>query len=324
MKQNINADMLEEMSQYDLIAKSRPPSSKPGKPKQAILVRYGKFGLIGLFRHSERTSPHLMSRVVLQTNRGLELGEIISRAAAHNNKTCTISDEKIDSYVRQSGPNYPLSREGRVVRLATMEDLNEQRHIDDELKHKMTACRQMIRDMNLPMKLVEVEHLLGGEQLIFYFKSDQRVDFRSLVRSLRGQFKTHIKMQQIGARDEARLMGDCDTCGRELCCKKFLKVLQPVNIRMAKNQKLPLDRSKISGACGRLKCCIRYENVEYNELKARLPKIKQKVLTEQGPGIVLDTLVLTQLVKVKLIDSNQVIALNVDELKSTPMPARRS
>jgi len=324
MKQNINADMLEEMSQYDLVAGSRPPSSKPSKAKQSILVRYGKFGLIGLFRHGERTSPHLMSKVVLQTDRGLELGEIISRAAAHNNKTCTISDERIDSYARQSGPNYPLSRKGRVVRLATVEDLNEQRHIDDTLKQKMTTCRQMIRDMNLPMKLVEVEQLLGGEQIIFYFKSDERVDFRLLVQSLRGQFKTHIKMQQIGARDEARLIGDCDTCGRELCCKKFLKVLQPVNIRMAKNQKLPLVPAKISGACGRLKCCIRYENVGYNELKARLPKINQKVQTEQGPGIVLDTLVLTQLVKVKLTGSDEVIALNVDEMKIMPMQARRS
>lgn len=299
---------------------------KTHKGKNTVLVRYGKFDLIGHFAHAERSLPSTMCKVIVQTNRGLEMGEIISPAAAHNHRTCTIPQERMDRYAKQASSDYPLSRKGRLVRLATVEDLNEYRHIQAHTRKEIDFCRQASAALQLPMKIVDVDHLFGGDRIIVYFKAENRVDFRELCQVLKAEFKTRIGLRQIGDRDEAKLLGDCDTCGRELCCKKFLKVLQPVNVKMAKRQKLPLTPAKLAGACGRLKCCIRYENADYLELEKRLPKVRQKVLTERGEGIVLATMVHTQLVKIQLLDSNEVIALNVDELiqdQETRRPQKR-
>ena len=172
----------------------------------------------------------------------------------------------------------------------------------------------MIKKLDLSMKIVEVEHLFGGDRVIYYFMADGRVDFRQLVKDLAHEYNTRIEMRQVGARDEARLVGEYDTCGRELCCKKFLKVLQPVSMRMAKTQRTTLDPAKISGRCGRLKCCLRYEDVGYRELEKRLPKYNTMVLSEHGHGRVVDSLVLTQLVKIRLEESGRMIAVNVEEL----------
>ena len=140
------------------------------------------------------------------------------------------------------------------------------------------------------------------------------MDFRRLVRELGREYSTRVEMRQVGSRDEARLLGDFDTCGRELCCKNFLKVLQPVSMRMAKLQGVSLDPSKISGRCGRLKCCLRYEDYGYQELAKQLPKVDTLVLTETGPGRVVDVMVLTQLVKIVLESSGRSVAINVVEL----------
>jgi len=283
-------------------------------PRRTVLIRYGKVGLIGQFRHSERELPSVHTKVVVQTERGLEMGEIISPSAAHRGCTCILPKEKIDDYVKKSGPDYPFSRNGRMMRLATVQDLNEQRHIEQSLEKKTARCRELIKKNNLPMKIVEVEHLFGGDRMIYYFMAEGRVDFRALVKELAQEYNTRIEMRQVGARDEARLVGDYDTCGRELCCKKFLKVLQPVSMRMAKTQRTTLDPSKISGRCGRLKCCLRYEDVGYQELEKRLPKYNKMVLSELGHGRVVDALVLTQLVKIRLEDSGRMVAVNVEEL----------
>ena len=281
-----------------------------------MLVRYGKIGLVGQFRHSERSLPSVYTRVVVQTDRGLEMGEVISPSAAHRGCTCIVPREKIDSYVAESGPDYPFTRNGRVVRLASVQDLNEQRHIEANSQKEANLCRELIKKRGLPMKVVEVEHLFGGDRIIYFFMAEGRVDFRGLVRELAQEYNTRIEMRQVGSRDEARLVGDYDTCGRELCCKKFLKVLQPVSMRMAKVQQSTLDPSKISGRCGRLKCCLRYEDVGYRELAKRLPRINTRVVTEQGAGRVIDALTLTQLVKVRLEESNRLIAVNIEELLS--------
>lgn len=272
-----------------------------------VLVRYGKFGNIGHFQHQLRRLPSLKAPVVIQTDRGLELGETVSPFAS--------AQAKPSQHICIEGPSQsPPKSPGRLIRLATAQDLNEQRHLEQQQKHSTRFCKTKIRELALPMKLVDIEHILGGERIVFYFKAEGRVDFRQLVRLLQREFQTTIEMRQIGARDEARLLGDCDTCGRELCCKQFLKVLQPVNIRMAKNQRVPLHPHKISGVCGRLKCCLRYENMTYEELAERLPKKNQTVQTPQGPGKVLDTMVLTQLVKLRLLQGGEIIALNVEEL----------
>jgi len=163
------------------------------------------------------------------------------------------------------------------------------------------------------------QHIFGGERIIFYFMSDGRVDFRDLVKKIAHEHQTRIEMRQIGSRDEARLLGDIESCGQECCCIRFLKALKPVNMRMAKMQKATLDPSKISGYCGRLKCCLRYEDKTYTELKKRLPKKRTTVKTKHGQGKVVDTQILTQLVVVEL-DNGTKNAVPVEELEIVAPP----
>ena len=131
------------------------------------------------------------------------------------------------------------------------------------------------------MKIVDAEHIFGGERIVFYFMAEGRVDFRELVRKLAQEYQTRIEMRQIGSRDEAKLLGDVESCGQECCCLQFLQLLKPVNMRMAKMQKATLDPSKISGYCGRLKCCLRYEDETYMDLKKSLPR-KRRVGPDQA------------------------------------------
>jgi len=159
------------------------------------------------------------------------------------------------------------------------------------------------------MKLISVEHLLGGERIIFNFSAENRVDFRELVRRLAREYRTRIEMRQVGARDEARLLADYERCGQRCCCQQFIKDLKPVSMRMAKVQKATLDPSKISGRCGRLMCCLRFEDETYEDLRNRLPKKNTWVKTDQIYGRVLETQILSQLVRVELPDhTNTVIA----------------
>jgi cell fate regulator YaaT (PSP1 superfamily) len=164
------------------------------------------------------------------------------------------------------------------------------------------------------MKIVDVEHLFGGERIVFYFMADGRVDFRQLVKKLAQEYQTRIEMRQIGSRDEAKLLGDVESCGQECCCRKFLRALKPVNMRMAKIQKATLDPSKISGFCGRLKCCLRYEDKTYTELKKRLPRKNARVKSKHGDGRVVDTQILTQLVVIEREDGVRV-AVPVEEVE---------
>jgi len=293
---------------------SRGGTKSSGQRRQrTMLVRYGKMGFVGIFRHSERDIPTGSAYVVVKTERGMEIGQIISPFCHHRGQ-CSIPSEKINRYYEMNGPNYPVSRHGTVVRFASEMDLRDQKHLNGSVRDKMRFCQQLIEKLNLPMKLIDAEHLFGGERMIFYFMADGRVDFRELVKQLAHQYQTRIEMRQVGARDEARLIADYETCGRECCCKSFLKVLQPINMRMAKLQKATLDPSKISGRCGRLKCCLRYEDEVYTELHRRLPRRNMRVLTEYGAGTVIETQVLTQLVKVRMELTERVVAVPEDEL----------
>jgi hypothetical protein len=177
----------------------------------------------------------------------------------------------------------------------------------------MEFCRKIVRDMGLPMKVIEADHIFGGERIVFYFMSETRVDLRELVKKVAHEYQTRIEMRQIGSRDEAQLLGDYETCGQECCCKKFLKALKPVNMRMAKMQKATLDPSKISGYCGRLKCCLRYEDETYTELKRRLPRKNTRVRSQHGDGRVIDSQILTQLIMVEFDDGRR-IAVPLEEL----------
>ncbi|MFP4053698.1 MAG: regulatory iron-sulfur-containing complex subunit RicT [Phycisphaerae bacterium] len=270
--------------------------SRPG-----VVVRYGLMRYVGEFRHNLDTTPRPGSHVVIRTDRGVELGEVIA-AVSDETGYGKIPCDRLEEFLQQNGSEYPFRRNGRVLRAANRQDIIDQRHLDSSAKEEAVYCRQQIKEHKLDMKLVSVEHLLGGERIVFYFTSEHRVDFRELVRKLAGQYRTRIEMRQVGARDEARLVADYERCGQRCCCQQFLKDLKPVSMRMAKVQKATLDPSKISGRCGRLMCCLRYEDQTYGELKKKLPRKNTWVRTEELCGKVVDTQIITQLVKVMLQD----------------------
>jgi len=223
-------------------------------------------------------------------------------------------------YFEDSEINILLEPAGKFVRYATTADLNEEQHLRKICQEEIQCCKRFAKDLNLQMKIVDAEHIFGGERIIFYFMADGRIDFRELVKRLAHEYQTRIEMRQIGSRDEAKLLGDVESCGQECCCKRFLKLLKPVNMRMAKMQKATLDPSKISGYCGRLKCCLRYEDKTYTELKRRLPKKNAKVKTKYGQGKVIETQILTQLVMVEY-ESGEKAAVPVEEIEIMSHPA---
>ncbi|MBL7134718.1 MAG: hypothetical protein ISS78_11515, partial [Phycisphaerae bacterium] len=242
------------------------------------------------------------TKLVIRTERGVELGEVVVPVCAQCDGL-HLTSERLKEFVRENGSEYPFRRDGRVLRLANPQDVIDYRHLQQSAREAAKYCRQEIRAMNLAMKLVAVEHLLGGERLVFFFAAEHRVDFRDLVRKLASQYRTRIEMRQVGARDEARLVADYERCGQQCCCQSFLKDLRPVSMRMAKTQKATLDPSKISGRCGRLMCCLRYEDTTYEQLRKKLPRKNTWVRTADDViGRVVDTQIITQLVKIQLTD----------------------
>lgn len=287
--------------------------SKGQKGSKKMLVSYGRIGTLGWFDHNEPHIPKLCSHVVIKTKRGLELGRIVGthnyRGGQYKN-----SPGQVEEYFCNRTKDYPLGEGGSFVRFATHEDLSEQKHLEKNSIQEAKNCQRITEELGLNMKIVEAEHLFGGERIIFYFTSENRVDFRELVRRLAKEYQTRIELRQIGSRDEARLISDYEACGQQCCCSRFLKILEPVNMRMAKLQKATLDPSKISGHCGRLKCCLRYEDENYLELKRKLPHRNTPVQTPKGPGKVVDTQILTQLVIVQS-ESGDRHAWSVDEIQ---------
>ena len=302
------------------IAAARP---KQTKYKKYMLVRYGRMDMLGWFEHNEAHIPRLPSRVVIKTDRGLELGNLVGQLCPYRSGQFKLSQEQVKKYFEDSEIDYSWGPSGKFVRYATAEDISEERHLERIAREEMEYCRQFVKELNLPMKIIDAEHVFGGERIIFYFMSDGRVDFRELVKKLGHEYQTRIEMRQIGSRDEAKILADYETCGQECCCKRFLKALKPVNMRMAKMQKATLDPSKISGYCGRLKCCLRYEDQTYTELKGRLPKKNARVKTRYGDGKVVDSQILTQLVVVEQGDGVK-IAVPVDELEVIASPATKA
>lgn len=209
-----------------------------------------------------------------------------------------------------------------VLRRATPEDTQRQKEIDaDGRSEEYRFCRQKIADLNLPMKVVRVEKILGGGRMTFYFMAEGRVDFRDLVRELAGAYRMRIELKQIGARDEAKVLGDVSYCGRELCCSSWIREMKPVSMRMAKNQKATLDPSKISGMCGRLLCCLRYEDEVYTELRRGLPKRGSRVkITSSGQtGLVLHQEVLASTCVI-LLDRGGTATVHGNDLEADRPP----
>lgn len=219
--------------------------------------------------------------VVVETAKGLEFAECVSG----------------NHEVEDSSVHPPLRP---VARLATKEDVRRAEDNRRREKEAFQVCRQRIAKHGLEMKLVDVEYNFEGSKILFFFTSEGRVDFRELVKDLAGIFKTRIELRQIGVRDEARMLGGLGICGRPFCCAQFLDDFQPVSIKMAKTQGLSLNPTKISGSCGRLMCCLKYEQDAYEELVQTVPKVDAFVETPAGVGTVMDVNLLKGTVRVRL------------------------
>ncbi|NQT18772.1 MAG: signal peptidase [Planctomycetes bacterium] len=260
-----------------------------------IAARYGAMNNIGNFV-SESNEFRLHDKVILQTDRGMDVGEVISSP----------------EYIMRGTD---VSSFGRVIRKMDQRDVEAVRHIEEELAPaEIKFCEDLIRKNRISMKLATVEHLFGGEKIIFYFLAEGRVDFRQLVKDLAAEYRTRIEMRQIGVRDEARLLAEYEHCGQPLCCKRFMRDLQPVTMRMAKSQKTTLDPAKISGRCGRLMCCLRFEDETYIALKKNLPRRGDHVVSEAATGRVVGQNVLKQLVTIEIEDGTEV-EVHVDDIR---------
>jgi cell fate regulator YaaT (PSP1 superfamily) len=297
------------------------------EPPKTIVVRYGYLKLVAELPYDGKDKPGCGSKLVVRTSRGIELGEMLTTTCANSGCGKSVTRKQMLEYIENSGgKDYPFSTQGKVLRVAMNEDLLEQQRLDGQQSKMIQFTKALVRELDLSMRLVDLELLLGGERMIFHYTSDQWVDFRELVRRLAQEYQTRIEMHQVNARDEARLVADYEKCGQYCCCKQFLKVLKPVSMKSAKVQKATLDPTKISGRCGRLMCCLRYEDQTYSELKKRLPHRQTRVMTEDGAGTVIGSQILTQLVLVLLDTTNTQSAFpleNIEKLTKENDPANQ-
>ncbi len=223
-------------------------------------------------------SPAVGDFVIVDTARGTECGEVIR--AAH----------EVPGFNKEVKP---------VIRMADAVDVRRMRQNRADVKEAYRICEQRIEQHRLKMKLVDAEYTLDRSKLVFYFTADNRVDFRELVKDLAAQFHTRIELRQIGVRDESKMMGGLGICGQPFCCSRFLKGFQPVSIKMAKEQGLSLNPAKISGSCGRLMCCLAYEQKSYEYLNSITPQPGSVVRTPDGEGTVLEVNVVSGTLKVR-------------------------
>ncbi len=262
---------------------------------EVIGVRFKEVGKVYYFDPQNKKYKD-GTKVIVETARGIECGDV-----AMENKE--IPDEEIVS---------PLKT---VIRIA---DNNDLRILEENKKREKSAydiCIKKIESHNLKMKLVDVEYTFDRSKILFYFTADGRVDFRELVKDLASVFKTRIELRQIGVRDESKVLGGLGVCGRPFCCSTFLGSFQPVTIKMAKEQGLSLSPVKISGTCGRLMCCLKYEQSAYEHLLRVTPKIGAIVDTKEGRGTVIENNLLTGTLKIKLDKRPESAPLIVDRHK---------
>ncbi|MCP4837143.1 MAG: hypothetical protein GY895_20530 [Phycisphaera sp.] len=280
-----------------------------------IVVRVGFMARVAEYPYKGDAKPGCGSKMIAKTHRGIELVEMLTTTCPNAGCGKSVTRSEMLDYIKASGgKDYPFRTDGRILRVATIEDLNEWSAVKATCLEKVKVVKRLVAHHGLEMNVVEVEPILGQEQLTVYYMSEDRVDFRELIKDLATEFGTRIEMRQVGGRDEARLTADYEKCGQHCCCKNFLKVLKPISMRSAKVQKATLDPLKISGRCGRLMCCLRYEDESYEELKKRLPHRKKRVGTPEGPGLVMDTKILVQLVLVRLEEDGRDVAVPVEDL----------
>lgn len=247
---------------------------------EVVGIRFKEVGKIYCFDpKGETLTPG--QYVIVETARGVECGQV-----ATGNEM--VSEDKIVA---------PLKP---IVRLATDDDIKKVAENREKEKSAFSICEEKIAKHGLDMKLTDVEYTFDGSKILFYFTADGRVDFRELVKDLAAVFKTRIELRQIGVRDEAKMLGGIGICGRPYCCNAYMGEFQPVSIKMAKEQGLSLNPTKISGACGRLMCCLKYEQEAYEHLAKITPKAGALVETKDGRGIVTESNLISGVVKVRL------------------------
>ncbi len=258
-----------------------------------IGVKFQQNGKI-YYYDADGFDPHNGDYLIVETSKGFDLGEVI------------LGKQQMDENLIKS----PLKK---IIRVANEQDL--QRAADNRKKEKEAydICLKKITEHKLDMKLVSVECSFDNSKILFYFTANDRVDFRALVRDLAGVFKTRIELRQIGVRDEAKMLGGLGPCGRPICCGSFLNDFQPVSIKMAKEQNLSLNPTKISGVCGRLMCCLKYEQDHYEKTRKMMPKIGKEAITPDGAGTVTELNILKETVKVRITRGDE------SEIKEYPL-----
>ncbi|SDE53040.1 Cell fate regulator YaaT, PSP1 superfamily (controls sporulation, competence, biofilm development) [Paenibacillus sp. UNCCL117] len=257
-------------------------------------VRFKKAGKVYYFDPSDLPVDQ-DSSVIVETARGVEYGKVVI-----GRRTVGESDVVL-----------PLKK---VIRIADQQDAQLVEDNKQAAKNAFAVCQEKIKDHQLRMKLVDVEYTFDRNKIIFYFTAEGRVDFRELVKDLASVFRTRIELRQIGVRDEAKMLGGIGPCGRILCCSSFLGDFEPVSIKMAKDQNLSLNPTKISGLCGRLMCCLKYEHDNYESAKDDLPRVGSEVVTSFGNGRLVSLNVGERMAKVQIFDLKKVMDLPLDDV----------
>lgn len=251
------------------------------------VCRYGTMRSLGVM--SAQTDFQYGDEVVVRTDRGTEIGTVL----------CQATPASLDAMVEPT--------KGSILRRLNATDEADWKHVSSLTRKDLETCQPHVDACQLPIRLIDIERMLGGERVVVYFAADGRVDFRALVKRLGREFQTRIEMRQIGIRDEAKLLADYGDCGQEVCCSRFLSKMPPVSMRMAKLQRASLDPTKISGRCGRLKCCLRYEFDTYQSLAGELPQPGNRILTRDGEMVVIAQDVLSQQLVVRTNDNRRVM-----------------
>jgi cell fate regulator YaaT (PSP1 superfamily) len=272
-----------------------PPPPPPTASAHSYIVRHGATRHLGEFTASNGAIFPRGCDVVVRTDRGQEVGHVL----------CPADPRAVGLLVEPTN--------GQILRPLTAEDRQRAERLREQQRTEYGVAERLIAQRRLQMQLVDVEHLFGGERVVFYFLAEKRVDFRELVKDLARELQTRIELRQIGVRDEAKLKADYGDCGKPVCCNTHMVVMPPVSMRMAKVQKSTLDPSKISGRCGRLKCCLRFEQDVYEEFQQQLPPVGSRVVTSKGQGRVLAQEILARRVLVEFEDGRR-LPVALDEV----------
>ena len=267
---------------------------------EIVGVRFRKAGKIYYFDPKGLTLE-VGQKVIVETVRGLEIGDVVIANRMVEEEKCYM----------------PLSP---VIRAATPEDIKKDEENERKEKEALKICEEKVRKRNPEMTLIDAEYTFDNSKIIFNFVAEGRVDFRELLKDLAAAFKTRIELRQIGVRDETKVVGGLGMCGRKVCCSQFLSEFSPVSVKMAKDQSLSTNPQKISGACGKLICCLNFEQNAYEDAYKTMPRVGQQVKTPDGDGVVTESNILVEKVRVKFDSDGQITQKVYDKKDITFVP----